>query len=332
MFYFPEGHPLEFAHLDNSTIHPHDTLRLAFDGLNTTFYVHLEPNTALIDWDIHEAVAEQNFSEDHDWHILSQTKAYKGTVFQPRSHLAHLDHRPQFGNHELPLYDFKRVGEARIVIFDDGLYTQSSMPDERSHFHNLEFQGSVHIYGMEYDVKTIHGYNVTKQDHHPSLAEKHQRSPAKRDSRMVIIKDDEHTETPHSCGYKPNVSSSGPVTDTASELGLVRRAEPCGSKEKGAKIGIASDCNYVKKWEDKKKALRHAASLVNRVSAAYERDLKISVTIGDSDFKTTCGQGGWNTAGCSGFTMENALNTFSKYIEKKDNKKISYFNLFSSCR
>jgi hypothetical protein len=332
MFYFPEGHPLEHAHLDNFTIHPHDTLRLVFDGLNTTFYVHLEPNTELIDWDIHEAVAEQNFSKDHDWHILSQTKAYKGTVFQPKSHLVHLDYRPHFGNHKLPLYDFKRVGEARIVIFDDGHYTHSSMTGHGSHFHNLEFQGSVHVYGMEYDVKTIHGYHVTKQDHHPSLAEKHQRSRAKREPRMVIIKGDEHTETPHSCGYKPNISRRGHIRDTASELGLVRRAEACGFKRKAAKIGIASDCNYVRKWNGKKAALKHATSLVNRVSGAYEKDLKISVTIGDSDFKTTCGQGGWNTAGCSGFTMENALNTFSKHIGKKHGKNISYFNLFSSCR
>jgi hypothetical protein len=325
-FSFPEGHPLEFAHHNDSLIHPHDTLRLHFKALNRTFYVHLEPNADLIHADIHEAAVDAE--EYDDAYILSHTRAYHGTVFTPASRDV-VDLDKVFLTAPTLEGSFEAVGDAEIVVFGHGGYQKYFNPaidSHEHHFSHLSFQGSVSVGVEDFDIKTFHNYHVTKQDHHPSLSPSHSNS-------IVVSQLNDKDVTTTSCAFSTDQlpAQEAKRRKVMAKQSLFKRDNDGCSKLQGAKITVVGDCNYVKKFNGKEESLKHITSVVNKGSRIYKRDLKVTVSIADSVFKEECGGESWNT-GCNGFSMNNVLPKFQSWVGQRAKKNIAYNNLFTACR
>jgi hypothetical protein len=324
LFSFPEGHPLELAHRNESLIHPHDTLRLHFKAMNRTFFVHLEPNADLVHSDIHRAAVDAG--ENDDAYILSHTRAYHGTVFTavaPKSQIEHV-----FLTAPTLQGVFDPVGEADIVVFDHGSYAKQYNPVSKvheHHFSDISFQGSVSVGDEEFDLKMFDNYHATKEAHHPSL------SPSLSNAIVMSQMRDEDI-TPTACAFSHNTlpSQESKWLKVLSKQSLFKRGHDACSKMQGAKIAVVGDCGYVTKFNGKEGALKHITSVVNKASKIYKRDLKVTVSIADSVFKTECGGENWN-AGCDGFSMNTRLAQFQTWVAQRPAKNIAYSNLFTAC-
>jgi hypothetical protein len=320
-FVFPSGHPLQDVHLDDTQIHPYDTLRLRFQGMNETFFVHLEPNVHLIHPDIHSAAVYAN--ESQDAHLLSQTKAYHGTVLQPVD--------PQAGDLERLFYTadsfqglFHSVGEAQLVLFGHSEYQKVSNPiwlEDEHHYSDLSFQGSVSMGDNEYHLKTLNNYHASKKAHYPTLS-----SPLS--NAVVISMQHEQDFTPTSCQsteLRPKQQES-----LLNQFFVKRQDFSRRGRMQRANVAVAADCHYVKRYRGKQGALQQITSAVNKASSIYNKELQIKLSIVDSDIKDKCGGESWNEKGCA--SIENMLELYSNSVAATQTGKVAYSNLFTGCQ
>ncbi|KAJ1981364.1 hypothetical protein H4R35_000755 [Dimargaris xerosporica] len=184
-----------------------DTFQWEFHAFNTTFRFLLEPNHDLI----HPEATWSRASLDHA-HLpfdRSAIKIYQGHAMtvemptglaqqspSPSAHLfrhsrQELDSDRNWGQYSLP-------GDARLIIYD---YDQNGQPI---------FDGSFDVEGATYYVKPIALYEDTRRSDDPTIASPSIRSPAHRDSSMIVYR---------STDYAPDTASQ-------STSALHRRQDP----------------------------------------------------------------------------------------------------------
>jgi hypothetical protein len=214
LFQFPSGHPLEKRSDEFTDIHPHDHLSLTFHALNTTFLLTLEPNLDLVHSDVHNE-ASKGLGESHDLTILSQVRAYRGTVHR---YAGNLDHSNLEKFHKVAStleqnLSFRKAGEARLVILSSGEYRSPGANEH--HFHEIEFQGSFSLSGEDFDIQTIPQFILYKraddnQQVDDIVAPPHQRQPVHRRSKLMITKRNlDSTRKSAGCGFARDMTAKG---------------------------------------------------------------------------------------------------------------------------
>ncbi|KAK8923141.1 hypothetical protein H634G_03453 [Metarhizium anisopliae BRIP 53293] len=119
-------------------------------------------------------------------------------------------------------------------------------------------------------------------------------------------------------------------------LNSIGSSAGCPTTKKVALVGIATDCNYFSAFNDTKVIKRRIIGVVNSASEVYESTFKISLAIKNLTIfdrgctGTTPANTQWNVKCSDGVSINDRLNTFSKWRgESKDEN--AYWTLFTTC-
>ncbi|KAJ6784255.1 hypothetical protein PWT90_10533 [Aphanocladium album] len=109
----------------------------------------------------------------------------------------------------------------------------------------------------------------------------------------------------------------------------------CPTTKKVALVGLATDCTYSAKFDNRDAIQKHIVGIVNKASELYESTFKISLAVGSvSISEPNCTTAAstttpWNV-GCGSFSITDRLNAFSSW-RGKSNDKNAYWTLLTTC-
>ncbi|GAB0138633.1 hypothetical protein EsDP_00006859 [Epichloe bromicola] len=133
-----------------------------------------------------------------------------------------------------------------------------------------------------------------------------------------------------------DVGSSGTGLDLTNLMKSIGSTAGCPTTKKVALVGIATDCNYFEALNSTSAVKKQIVGIVNKASEIYESTFKISLAIKNLTIidractGTTPGNTPWNVKCGDDVTINDRLNTFSKWRgESKDEN--AYWTLFTTC-
>ncbi|CAO3692941.1 unnamed protein product [Rhizopus stolonifer] len=295
--------------------HPHsveydDSLRIAVQAFNQSFYLHLTPNDELFHPD---AVIHQNGkSEPLD---RSQFKVYHGYAIE------------YSGQNWWKEEKRGAVGWARIVIRNDLE-------------HDLEhplFEGAFSFYGDIHHIKLNEIYQLTKRADDAHIQDTH--LVIYRDSDKIVRGQQEHKQCAFDALKQPpkplglqDLYDKAPLLDTFS-----KRALPtgCPTSKKMLYMGVASDCTFTKFYKSTDGARLQIINDWNSVSSVYASSFNvgiglINITIMDSSCPTQVSPA-WNQACSTSYSISQRLSDFSKWRGTIGDDGAGLWHLMTTC-
>ncbi|CDH56326.1 zinc metalloprotease [Lichtheimia corymbifera JMRC:FSU:9682] len=331
-----------------------DMLRLAVSAFNTTYFLHLHPNT-----DLFHPNAVINYNGREERLKRHEYRVYRGYVVdETQSHDRWVADRAGVLRDDFAAENEAGVlGWARIVVRDDIS-------------HDLDypvFEGSFRVHDNIYHVKATHNYQLAKRSDDVEL------NTAHHQSRMVIYRDSDTVLTPllrrdgqpttqvPECGFDQLLHNQQPPSTIPAHhaLGVYqdneldidtylmmpdghsplrkRAPEGCPSTKKINYMGAAADCTYTKFYQSADNARKQIINDWNTASAVYERTFNIqlgliNITIMDENCPSTPqSNASWNQGCSSSYTISSRLSDFSQWRATLGDDGAGLWHLMTAC-
>ncbi|KAJ3149345.1 hypothetical protein HDU86_006980 [Geranomyces michiganensis] len=301
-------------------------MQLSFRAMNQSFTLHLEPNQDLLH--PHAVVKRDSETDETDEYVdLHRIAAnmYKGHVVEAADGL----------NGD----KLEQVGWARM-FYDP----------ERN-----VFEGTFVSRDKMYHVKDIDVYHKTRRSIDIQVLPASSRSERHRLSRMIVLADNQPTESmvampdpfmmrrsepamQSQCGFDITANSQRGYTDLVERnaASLTKRAPAgCPTSRKVLFMAAAADCTYTRLHGGKEATLTQMLLNFNQASQVYESSFNVSLGLVQVLVQDTCTPSvdltKWNRECDTAYTINQRLSDFSEWRGKKAPDQAGLWHLMTNC-
>ncbi|CEP15429.1 hypothetical protein [Parasitella parasitica] len=316
----PERQPKKIEH--------DDSIRLALNAYNQTFYLCLEPNLDLF----HPEAVVHHTGDSISQHIQRQDiLVYKGHVEQSFD----MDNRWMQEQAGILGFDSDstKLGWARILIRHDLMLKHKT--DQPI------IEGAFKIKNDIYHIKSTSNYNLVKRSVDIT---------APHSDLMVIYRDSDTQQQPqqqqeasksHGCGFDNllhrSIVKRGDQQPQPNGGFTKLSGQGCPTTKKINYMGAAADCTYVQYYRSADNAKTQIINNFNMASAVFEETFNISlglinITIMDRSCPAEIDKDvSWNRACNGSYSLGDRLSDFSLWRSKMSNDGAGLWHLMTNC-